>query len=422
MAKKKTAKGNTVAQAAAAAATAAVNAAQQADDERVWLFSNDGEPDDDDDDDLHDEIMDGLAQLDESAAGDIVWWELYCDSPLEKAGLVRKMSTAELKGLRTECLELGPGEYHVIARAKRGRFVKNSRHRVKISGFARPGHNAAAPAAPAMDPMLVMSQMEERLERRRLAARAERMAEIKFWAPILAPIGIELAKGLFGRSNGDSLKDLVGALVGVKDLVGGGGNQVDTLLKGIELARDLESPKSNGSTWPDAVINGVTSIAKEFRPLAESIAAKRGVAVAAPGTQLQYQPAAAAPAAALPAGSSGGAQPAAPGAEQPTQQGDEAMFSLAEPILRGLSADLEQFAVNATDPVLAADALLAKVPRTVKAMVQPEKVKEWLSRPDWWEFLVRFHPPLQPYQAFCDDVRLALLEAFDPQPDDEAQE
>lgn len=395
---------------AAAAAAAAINAS---DPNRVWMFSNETDADDDDDAELHDEILQGLAQVDESAIGEITWWELYCDTPLEKAGQIRKLATSELKGLRDECLQLGPGEYHVVARSKRGTFVPKSKVRIKISGFARPATPTSTTAP--MDPFLMMAQMEERLERRRLAARAERMNEIKFWAPILAPIGIEFAKGLFGRSNGESIKDLVAAFVGMKDLMGGAGageKQVETLLKGIELARDLQPGDSKGSTWPDVLANGISTIAK---PIADSLAQRRGVNN---GTQLQLGPAAdpaAAQATPQPAGAIAG----------PTTNGatgeKDAMWAMIEPVLKRLGQDLEEFAVNGADPGLAAEALLVKIPRSVKAMVQPEQLKTWLNEPTWWAMLVQFQPALQPYQAFCDDVRMAILEQLEPRDDTGAE-
>jgi hypothetical protein len=268
----------------------------------------------------------------------------------------------------------------------------------------------------------MMQQMEERLERKRMSARQDRWQEIKFWAPILAPIGIELAKGLFGNRGGESMKDLVGALVGMKDLVGAGAGdkQVETLLRGIELARDLEPGKS-GSTWPDVVVNGVTSLAREFRPLAESAMKNRnGQQQPTPAPALQFQTAPAA--GALPASSSS-ATPApasssssTPGAEAP---GDNGMLAMVEPLLRRLVADLEDFATNAADPGLAAEALLVKIPRSLKSMVQPDQVKQWLTQPDWWQVLVTFHPPLTPYQAFCDDVRLEILHSLEPQAETE---
>jgi len=416
MAKKKSST-STVAKAAAAAAAAAVASASTPDD-RVLFFSNTDE-DEDDDHELNAEVLEGLAQMDESSGGEILWWELYCDSPLDKAGMVRKLTTSEIKGLPGECLELGPGEYHVIARTKRGRFVKGTRQRIKISGFARPAA-AATPATPTADPLLMMQQMEERLERKRMSARQDRWQEIKFWAPILAPIGIELAKGLFGNRGGESIKDLVGAMVGMKDLVGAGAGdkQVETLLRGIELARDMDTGKANGSTWPDVIANGVTSLAREFRPLAESAFKNRNGQQTTPPPALQFQTA--------PAG--GGALPASssssptPGGEVPQAPQDNAMIAMVEPLLRRLVADLEDFAMNAADPSLAAEALMVKIPRHFKSMVQPEQMKSWLTQPDWWQVLVSFHPPLQPYQAFCDDVRLELLQSLEPQAEDQVQE
>lgn len=403
MARKK----NPAAAAAAAAAVAAVNAVKE---DKVWLFSNEDE-DDDADETLQQELQAGLEQVDETS-GEVVWWELYCDAPLEKAGMIKKLGTSELKNLREDCLQLGPGEYHVIARTTRGRFVKGTRHKIKISGFARPP--AANPQTPATDPLMLLTQLEERAERRRAIDRDQRRAEIKFWAPILAPIGLELAKGLFGARGGESIKDLVAALVGMKELVGGGGGSssdkaVDHLLKGIELARDLEPSK--GATWPDALINGVTGLAKEFRPVIEQ--AQRNRPPQAAG-QVQFQTAPTTPAIAAP-------QPAPAGETGPNGATPGVdMWALVEPLLQRLAQDLEDFAVNAADPDLAAEALLAKVPRTFRAMVEPEQIKQWLTQADWWELTVKFRPGLAPYQAFCDDVRQDLLQLFEPQSDTDA--
>jgi hypothetical protein len=402
MTKKKTA-ANKVARAAAAAAAAAVNASQA--EETVSL--NWGGGDDDDDDEVADEIIEGLEQIDENAAGEILWWELYCTSPLDKSGQIRKLSTAELKGLRDECLQLGPGEYYVVARHKKGTFVKGSKRPIKISGFARPA--VAAGATPAFDPLTFMAQLEERSERRRAEERASRNAQIKFWAPILAPIGLEFAKGLFNRGGGEPLKDLVAALVGMKDLTGNKGSDVDTLLKGIELARDLNPGDSKGATWPDVLVNGVTTIAKEFRPLAETLAARRtGGAPAPAGTPpLQFQT--------QPAAGGAGSPPANTAAAAAGAQEPDPMFAMFEPLLRKLAAELEEFAVNNADPGLAGDALMAKIPAMVRSQLQPEQLKEWLTQANWWEVLVGFHAPLQHYQAYCNDVRVAVLEAVEEQ-------
>jgi hypothetical protein len=403
MTKKKTA-ANKVARAAAAAAAAAVNASQQEDTDKVLLSW--GGDDDDDDEEVTDEVLEGLEQVDEESAGGLVWWELYCESPLEKKGQIRKMATQELRGLRDECLALGPGEYTVVARHKKGTFIKGSRRRIKISGFARPA--AAAAAASTFDPMVFMQQMEERAERRRMEERVSRNAQIKFWAPILAPIGLEFAKGLFNRGGGEPLKDLVAALVGMKDLSGAGkSHDVENLLKGIELARDLNPGDAKGSTWPDVIGTGVTSIVRELRPLAEQLAARRNGAAPAPaGTpqlQFQTQPAAAAAAPTAPSAAASGEPPSA---------GDP-MLAMIEPLLRKLAGELEDFAVNNADPGLTAEALLAKIPPLLRSQVQPAQLKEWLTQPNWWPLLVSFQASLQHYQAYCNDVRLALLETVE---------
>ncbi len=393
-----------MARAAAAAASAAVKATQQDDTNKVLFNWGD---EDDDDEQVADELLEGLEQIDETGDGSIVW-ELYCDVPLEKAGQIRKMATSELKGLRDECLSLGPGEYHIIARQyPRGFFVKNSRRKIKISGYARPAANSPAPAV--IDPQVLFQQYEERQERRRAQAIAERNAQIKFWAPILAPIGLEMAKGLFGRSGGESIKDLVAAMVGMKDLTGGGkSNDVENLLKGIELARDLNPADAKGATWPDVLVTGVTNIAKEFRPLAEQLAARRNGATApAQPAQLQFQ--AAPTAAGMPVAQKAGEPPA--GAAGPSPE--DPMLAMIEPLLRKLAGELEDFAVNNANPDLTAEALLAKIPPLLRSQVQPAQLKEWLSQPNWWQLLVGFHPPLQHYQAYCDDVRRALLEVVE---------
>lgn len=409
-------KKNNTAAVAAAAAAAAVRASQ-GDSSNVVNFML---PDDDDEDDLGitGDILEDLEKIDADHGGSITW-ELYCDVPMDKSGQLAKLARSELRGLRDRCLEFGPGEYHVVARAPNGLFVKNTRRNIKISALAR-GANPPAPAAPQIDPMALMQIMEERAEKRRAQASKERMDTIKFWAPILAPIGVEMAKGLFGRGggSGESMKDIVQAMVGMKDLVAAPGNSsVDALLKGIELAQSLapEGP-SKGSTWPDII----TGALKELRPLTESLAQRRQATAPAPATpQLQFAPTPqgpAAPAAEQPA-------TAAPAGSSPPADANE-MFRMFEPLLRKLATELEEYSTNATDPALAAEALLAKVPPLIKSQISYEQLKAWLTEPRWWEHLSTFHPGLRPYQGYCDQVREELMAVVEQaeHPDDTAEE
>lgn len=389
-----------VERAAAAAAAAAVRASQDNVVKLAWASDDT----DEDGEELREEIIAGLEQIHEEA-GDVSW-ELYADTPADKAGQIRKLATSELRRLRDECLSYGPGEYHVIARGPDGTFVKKSRYNIRISHFARP---ATPPTnTPSIDPIALLQQLDDRQEKRRIAARAEREQTIKFWAPILAPLGVELAKGLFGRSGGDSIKDLVGALVGVKDLIGGGKtSEVETLLKGIELARDMAPENTKGSTWQDVLLNGL----RELRPLAETITNRKlGVAPPAPAQPVQFQTAPAQLAA-----------PAGNGVSPPTSvtatgaAGEDPMWPIIEPLLQRLAAELEEYAGNGAEATLAAEALLAKVPRLIASQIQPQQMKEWLTQGNWWELAVKFRPSLAPYQGFCDDVRLTLLQVFEEQ-------
>lgn len=398
-----------VAKVAAAAAAAAVT--QQANTELSLIWNADDDDDEEVDQQAASDILEDLEQIDETHGGDITW-ELYCDTPVDKAGQIGKLARSELRDLRDRCLAYGPGEYHVVARGRKGKFVPKSRRNIKISGFAPRPAGAAAPTQPVIDPVVLFAQYEERAERRRIEARLERQQQIKFWAPILAPIGIEMAKGLFGRSNGESIKDLVGALVGMKGLMsdGGGSTQVDSLLKGIELARELSPESAKGSTWPDVLVNGVTGLAREFRPLVESMANKRGQpGQAPPATQsaapkLQFAPI---PQGAVSAENSGNGPSATPAAGQPN--GADEMLPIVQRLLERLAEELEEFAANAADPQLAAEALLAKIPRLIKSQMSYDDVRGWLSRPDWWQYAEGFRATLKPYQAFCDDVRMEIL-------------
>jgi len=394
---KKPAPGSTAAVAAAAAA-AAVKASQQNGSNVVDFVLPDEE---DEEQGLVDDLLEDLEKIDESHGGGITW-ELYCDVPLDRSGQICRLGRSELRDLRNRCLEFGPGEYHVVARATNGKFVTGTRRNIKISGLARGPNAPAQSAQPQLDPMQFMQLMEERAEKRRLQASRERMEQIKFWAPILAPIGVEMAKGLFGGRGGESIKDLVQALVSMKALQGGD-SQVDTLLKGIELAQTLapDGP-SKGSTWSDVVTNGL----RELRPVVESLTQRKvqqAAAPAAPVPQLKFVVTPPTDA----AGAAPSGAPAAPAGSSPPAEAE--MFAMFEPLLRKLATELEEYASNATDPGLTAEALLAKIPRLVKSQISTEQLLAWLNEPNWWAIVSGFHPGLTPYQAYCDQVREELI-------------
>lgn len=393
---------NDTARVAAAAAAAAVNATRGDVQNVVDLFGA-VEEEDDETARITGDILEDLEKIDADHGGSITW-ELYLDTPADKAGQIAVLTRSELKHARTRCLEYGPGEYHVVARAPNGLFVKNTRRGIKISALARRPDPPAATATP-LDTGALMLQIDERLERRRMQQSRERWEMFKFVAPIAAPVLAEMMKGLFSRGGGgESIKDMVAAMVGMKELVGTKDNAVDSLLKGIELAQSLAPEASKGSTWSDVVVNGL----RELRPLAESLTQRRQATPApAPATpQLQFAPAP------QPAVTGEPSATPAPGA---TPAETDEMFKMFEPLLRKLVMELEEYAVNAAEPGLAAEALLVKVPRAIKKQLSYEQLKAWLTEPRWWEILSTFHPALQPYETFCDQVREELLAIIEQQ-------
>lgn len=79
------------------------------------------------------------------------------------------------------------------------------------------------------------------------------------------------------------------------------------------------------------------------------------------------------------------------------------------PLLDKLADELLEFAANGADPGLCAEAMVAKIPRAVRAFLDPKQLITWLQHPEWWTVLEAFRPQLKPYQGYCDDVRQTLL-------------
>ena len=368
----------TIAKAAAAAATAAAQIEEGLDPIDIEDLGDDAS-----------ELTEALASLDDGESG--IVWELYCTAPFDKLGLVRKMLREELPGLRDELLKLGPGSYQLRARGREGRYLKKAYRIFKVSNLAKPPTEALAPRPNPTDPLLLMKEFEDRIEKRAEKQKSERWETIKLLAPLLAPIGVKLVDVLFGSRN--STKDLVETLVALKTLNGDGGSEktLDAMFKGIELAKQLGGADGTGRSWPDLVLEAV----KEVAPMAKSMIEQRQN-----GAPAQPPSAAALPAPA--------ANPSLPQPVLGSAEGND-MLALVRPLLEKLAADLEDFAANSADPGLAAEALMGKIPKMIRSQVTPEQLREWLNNPQWWQIVVGFRPTLMPYQGYCDDVRADLL-------------
>jgi hypothetical protein len=91
------------------------------------------------------------------------------------------------------------------------------------------------------------------------------------------------------------------------------------------------------------------------------------------------------------------------------------MWVIAEPWLRRRAEDLHEWAASNMEVELCAEMLLASVPKMFRAVLSAADLVQLLQRPDWWQQLTAFHPPLAPYQAWIDDARQELLQLLGEQ-------
>ncbi len=84
------------------------------------------------------------------------------------------------------------------------------------------------------------------------------------------------------------------------------------------------------------------------------------------------------------------------------------MWRLAEPWLRRKAEELHEAASTNMPIELEAERLLMAAEKKFGEAVTVN-ARAWLQHPDWWVYVVSFHPTLQPYQAWLDDLRRELL-------------
>ncbi len=343
-------------------------------------------------------------------------------APLDRKGRIEDVSREELAELPNYLRDkYGAGKYEIITQDPDGRYVKRGRRTIIISPDAVRASPGAPPAAgstssPASDFERWRAEEERRYEARRLEAREDRKFMLTLFAPLIPQ--------LFQRESVGSMVQALVALKGVNGAGEGGASSdklVETLFKGLELGKDLQG--GNADSWPAVIRETLKDLSSS--PLGQTVMdrianrdARRPPALPAPGAaaaipRIPYPGAAAAASPEPPSGS-----PALAGA--PDTFGDP-MLQLALPTLQKLADELLEFAANGADPGLAAEALVAKVPRQLRAFAQPEKIRGWLADANWWPVLRDFKPALEPYQGYCDDVRQSLLtlyaEAQTPNPE-----
>jgi len=358
----------------------------------------------------HDIEMEAMRSLAALGDGNEITYRLSCVFPPANRGRLDDVDRDDLINL-VEILRdrYGPGKYVVTAVDGSGQFVRGGRRTVTISPLVG-GARSAVTGAPGgggsyFNLQEWMARQDRIDEKRRLEAREDRK-------DLLALAGIVLP-ALLGRGQGQSLSDLTTALKDMREMSGaGGGGSLDTFIKGLELGKDMGG---NSESIPGVIASVVKDLAGSPRTqqvldaIAQRKALPKGNGAAAPPPTVPYQGPQAAIPAPPPVVPAAGA--AGPGKIPAAPQGVPEMLwaQTLVPLLQRLARELHEFAQNGADPGICAEAMVGKTPRHLRALVTVEQLKTWLTNPNWWALLIEFKPELEPYQGYCDDVRLVLI-------------
>ena len=386
------------------------------------------------DEELTADVLEGLRRLDQG--GNRVTWYVYCDSPMEREGFVEKLKTEQLDEQRFKG-KYGPGEYRVIGKQSDGQYVKGSHKTIKISPILAEDSRDSGGG----DALALVREMRESDEKRQ----AQRAEQLKTYATILAAPLATLGAALIARRPAvdvaalitalrpqqSTLAEMTSALVNLKAMQGEGNNGVDVVLKVLERLPDLPQGGGGDVGWLGFIRDVIKEAAPHARELLGQMAARApaaaggGLLPAASTAGPPFGPSvtpAPAPQLARPAVTANGASPPS----TPTPSGEPDMLAIIEPWLRRRAADVQEWSSANMDCELCAEMLLASVPKTFRSFVTTAELIALLESADWWERVVAFHPPLQPYHAWVDDLRMEVIDqlrdegAADPDPKPEA--
>lgn len=387
---------------AAAAAAAAVAASEAATlDEAI-----DGEAAE-----LTEDVLEGLRRLD--SGGNRVTWYVYCDAPLDREGFVEKLRTEQLDEERFQ-KKYGAGEYRVIGRTSDGHYVRGSHKIIKISGILAETTTGNSSG----DVVTLLREMRADDERR-----AQQRAETaKGYATILAAPLATLGAAIISRRPSldipaliaalrpqqSTLTEMTTALTNLQSM-GGGGNNVELVLKVLERLQDL--PSGQGDTgWLGIVRDVIREAAPAAREVLGQLAQGRPLPPGPPFVMPPPQVTAQAPAVLPPPSHNNGATPQPSPAPEP--QGGE-MWTLVEPWFRRKAEDLLESASTNMPVELVAEHMLEAAERKFGTLMSAADLKALIERPDWWQFVVAFYPPIGPFQHWVADVRAEILGMLD---------
>jgi hypothetical protein len=309
--------------------------------------------------------------------------------PAERAGYVGEMAPAEFT-MQAVARKFGPGRYKIRPMGPRG-FVKGGGS-ITIADTPQP------PVAPPSQ----VSDLVAVLQADRSRGSDEWKDLLKTLLPIIAPKLIEV---MFGKK--DDVKDLIGALASLKTLQPEQPKPIDPLTqigqmaKLMEAMKDLqpEPPPPSGSTWPDLVREGISTL----RPLVEQVAAAQ--LSRSPGsTTVAPVPSIAAP---VETPSPAGPTTSAPSTANPSPNGNN-MLSLL-PWLRATLGNLVVCAARDRDPELYANVVFDNIPDGT----DPKVLRDFIASDTWWAQLCAFDSRVSPYQGWFKAFRDNLLEVFE---------
>lgn len=340
------------------------------------------------------EEADVLAALTELEGADEVKWRVSRVAPKEKAGFLDDYTSAELSLVAIR-EKWGGGKLRIVG-FKRGKYFAST----TIDVQEVPASKTGVIVAP--DPLVAQAANDERMIR---------------WITVLSPLITAIVGNKPQPVAAPSITEMVAALAGLKQLQGADrqGSELDSVLKGMELAHKLQS-KDGETNYLDLV--------RDFLPMAKPVIERLGQAIPVrtppqqPPTDQVTRDLLSLPGAMPNAGDSGATPPAearstaggspAPDS-QPVGQGDDAVMLTLIPWLRQQLEMLIYQARRAKDPELYAELLIDNIPENVPV----EKLREWLARDDWWQILQQFHAGVQPYEGWFKDLRDLAIATID---------
>lgn len=219
---------------------------------------------------------------------------------------------------------------------------------------------------------------------------------------------------------GPSLNDIVQTLASMQQLNGGSQktDPFDSILKMMEAVKNLSgeggSPPGE-SKWVDVVRDIVREAVPAIKPVLENIAQQQAHAQA----QLRQQPPLVIQRPVPPVAGivTAPLMPVSPphsvdaGSNSVGPVGEEDNMNFFVPIIREHLSKVLKWASDDRNPQAYAEVFMDELPSMIATYLKPTDALGYLNRPDWWERVIEFFPPLNnpTYHEWCDEFRQELI-------------